>query len=124
MELGHLLEQFPCALVAGFGCFDGNFYNLIAALVGPRVEDSLLTQPEALAVLGALRNFEQGAAVDSGYLDLGAERGLPDGDGHLDLDIVAFAMKEGVLFHFGGDVEIARRRTHGAGIAFAGNTEP
>src|ERR1700731_2949530 len=124
MELGHLLEQFPCALVAGFGCFDGNFHNLIATLVGPRVEDSLFTQPEALAVLSALRNFEQGAAVDGRHFDLGSERGFPDGNGHLDLDIVAFAMKERVLFHFGGDVEIAWRRAHGAGIALAGNTEP
>src|ERR1019366_2814305 len=51
------------------------------------------------------------------------QRGLPDGDGHGDLNIVAFATEEWMRFHFGSDVQIARGSAHGAGIAFAWNAQ-
>ena len=44
--------------------------------------------------------------------------------GTLNLDVVAFAAEERMLLDVGGDVEVARRRAHGAGIAFAGNAQP
>src|ERR1035441_729856 len=54
---------------------------------------------------------------------LRAQRRLPDRDRDGDLDIIAFAPEEGMGFHFGGDVEIARGGAHGAGVAFTGDAE-
>src|ERR1019366_2913968 len=72
---------------------------------------------------GALRDLEQGAAVNRGNLDFGSQRGLPNGDGHGDFNIVAFAAEEWMRFHFGRDVQIARGCAHCAGIAFGGNAQ-
>ena len=76
-----------------------HFHDLVAALIGARVQDAFFAQAEPLAVLRALRNLEQRAAVDCGHFDLGAERRFPHGDGHLDFDVVALAVEEGVLLH-------------------------
>src|ERR1022692_3328827 len=114
-------QDFLGAFVARFGCGDGDFDDLVAALVGALVEHTLFAQTEALGVGGALRDLEQGAAVNRGNLDFGSQRGLPNGDGHGDFNIVAFAAEEWMRFHLGGDVEIARGGAHGAGIAFGGD---
>src|SRR5664279_4868435 len=86
VKLGHLAQQFAGPLVARFGCGDGDFDDLVAALVGALVEDALFAQPEALRVGGALRDLEQGASVNRGDLDFSPQRGLPDGDGHGDFN--------------------------------------
>ena len=78
---------------------DRHFHDLIAALVGARVQHALLAQPELLAVLGALRNLQQRAAVDGRHFDLGAQRRFRHRDRHLDFDIVAVAAEERMLFH-------------------------
>src|ERR1022692_2715244 len=123
VKLGQFAQEFAGALVARVGCGDGDFDDLVAALVGALVEDALFAQTEALGVGGALRDLEQGAAVNRGNLDFGSQRGLPNGDGHGDFNIVAFAAEEWMRFHFGGDVEIARGGAHGAGIAFGGDAQ-
>src|SRR5450759_6028662 len=64
VKLGHLAQQFAGALVARFGCGDGDFDDLVAALVGAQVEHALLAQSEALGVGGALRDLQQGPAVN------------------------------------------------------------
>src|SRR5208283_2929290 len=43
----------------------------------------------------------------------------PDGHRNFDFNVVAFAVEERMLRYFGGDVEIARRRTPSSGVAFA-----
>src|SRR5471030_2730860 len=129
VESGHFTQKLASALIARVGRNDRDLHDLIAALVGARVEHTLFAQTEFLAVHGPLRNFEQGAAairggaIDGGHLDLGAESGFPHRHRNGDLDVVAIAMEEGVVLHFGSDVEIARRRSHGAGVAFAGNAQ-
>src|ERR1017187_4265125 len=120
VKLAHLLQEFAGALVARVGCGDSHFDNLVAALVGALVEHALLAQTEALGVGGALRDFQQGTAVDGRDFDFGAQGGLPYRDRHGDFNIVAFAAEKGMGLHFGGDVEIARDGAHGAGVAVAG----
>src|ERR1017187_5882573 len=75
VKLGQFAQEFAGALVARVGCGDGDFDDLVAALVGALVEYALLTQTEALRVGGALGDLEQGAAIDGGDLDLGSQRG-------------------------------------------------
>src|ERR1035438_4863201 len=123
VKLGHLAQQFAGALVARFGCGDGDFHDLVAALVGAQVEHALLAQTESLGVGGALGDLQQGTAVNGGHLDFRAQRRLPDRDRDGDFDIVAFAPEKRMGFHFGGDVEIARGGAHGAGVAFTGDAE-
>ena len=72
MQLGHLAEQFAGLLVPRLRCFDGDLDNLVPALVCALIQDAFFAQPEPLAVPGALRNLEQGPAIDGGYFDLGA----------------------------------------------------
>src|ERR1035437_8876762 len=124
MELRHLAQQLARVLVVRFRRLDGDLHNLVAALIGARIQDALLAQPEALAVRGSLRNLEERAAIDGGHLDFGAQRRLPHRDGNLDFDVVAFAVEEWVFLHFSGDVEIARRRSHGSGVALARHPQP
>src|SRR5260370_26806814 len=123
VKLGHLAQQFAGALVARVGCSDGDLHDLVAALAGARVEHALLAQTEPLAVCSALRDLQQGTAGNGWNLDFCTQGRFPDGDGHGDFDIVAFAMEERMRFHFGSDVEIARSGAHGAGIAFAGDAQ-
>src|ERR1035437_4364781 len=123
VKLGHLAQQFAGALVARFRCGDGDFDDLVAALVGAQVEHALLAQTEPLGVGGALRDLQQGTAVNRRHLDLGAQSRLPNRDGHGDFNIVAFAIEERMRFHFGSDVEVARSGAHGARIAFAGDAQ-
>src|SRR5471032_2978968 len=129
VESGHFTQKLASALIARVGRNDRDLHDLIAALVGARVEHTLFAQTEFLAVHGPLRNFEQGAAairggaIDGGHLDLGAESGFPHRHRNRDFDVVAIAMEEGVVLHLGGDVKIARRRSHGAGVAFTGNAQ-
>src|ERR1022692_965590 len=123
MQLAELPKDFAGALIARFGPLDGHLDNLVAALVGTRIQDALFPQAKALAGVSPLRDLQLGTAVDGRHIDFGAERGLPDGERNLDFNIVAVAMKEGMLFHLGGDVEVAGRRPLGSGIAFTGHAQ-
>src|SRR5579871_1183969 len=123
MELGELAQNFFGALVMDLRRLDGDFDDLVAALVLARVEDAFFAQPELTAVGRAWRDLEQGTAVDGRDLDFGPEAGFADADRHADFDVVAVTGEERVLFHARGDVEIACRRAHGAGVALAGNAQ-
>src|SRR5689334_10594290 len=94
VQPGELFQQLAGLLVAGVGGLDDDLDDLVAALVGALVQHAPLAEAELLAVLGAARDLEERPAVNGRRLDLGAESGLPDGDGQLDLDIVAFALEE------------------------------
>src|ERR1039457_236589 len=119
IQPGHFAEELTGAFVARIGSGDSDFYDLVAALVGARVEHTFFAEAKLLAVHGSLRNLQQGASVDGRNFDLGAERRFPDSHRNLDLDIIAIAVEERMFFHPGGDIEIARRRAHGAGVALA-----
>src|ERR1017187_2271335 len=119
IQAGQFAEQFAGFFVARIGSGDSNFYDLVAALVGARVEHALFAQAELLAVHGSLRNLQQGASIDGRDFDLGAQRRFPDSHRNLDPDVIAIAVEERMLLHPGGNVEIARRRAHSAGVALA-----
>ena len=111
MQRRQLAQNLLGAFVLDFGRLEHHFDDLVAALILASVEDALFAQTELLAVLRALRHFEQRASVDGGHFDFGAQSGLSDGDRHLNPDVVAIAMEEGVRFAIreGG-------RTVGAGV--------
>src|ERR1019366_7034030 len=119
MQLGQLAQQLARILVARIRRLYGHFHNLIPALIGARIQHALLPQPEALPLGSSLRNLEQRAAIDGGHLDLGPQRRLPHRDGYLDFDIVPLAVEERVLLHFGGDIQVPWRRSHGSRVALA-----
>src|ERR1019366_3482671 len=74
-------QDFLGALVARFGCGDGDFDNLVAALVGALVEHALLAQTEALGVGGALRDVlmlsMKGSPIMEGTIKLNTTIGIP-----------------------------------------------
>src|ERR1039458_370620 len=92
IQAGHFAEKLAGAFVARIGSCDGDFHDLVAALVGARVEHALLAEAELLAVHGSLRNLQQGASVDGRNFDLGAQRRFPDSHRNLDLYVVAIAV--------------------------------
>ena len=92
------------ALIVGLGRLDGHLDNLVAALIGARIQDALLPQPEALPVLRALGNLEQRTAIDCGDFDFGPQRRLPYRKGYLNFNIIAFALEERMLLHLRGNV--------------------
>src|SRR5436190_5859833 len=100
----HLTKQFARALIARVGGSDGHFHNLIAALIGARVEHSLFAQAESLCIGGPLRNLQKGTAIDGRDFDFSSQRRLPDRDGNRDFNVVAFATEKLMRFYFGGDV--------------------
>src|SRR5579863_10069700 len=123
MKLGVLAQQFLGTLVLDLRRVDGDLHDLIAARSGARVRHALLAEPELLAVLGALRNLQEGAAVDGGHLDLGAEARFIDPHRHGDFDIVSVAAEKGVRIHAHRDVQIARRCAQRAGVPLAGHAQ-
>src|SRR5580658_2871621 len=124
MQAGQLAQDLFSAFVLNLGRLYGGLHDLIAALAGAGVEDTLLPQAELLSVLSALRDLQQGAAVDGGHLDLGAQPGFPHGYRHADMNVVAFAVKVGMLLDARGDIEIAGRRAHGSRVALARHPQP
>src|SRR5262252_1410584 len=73
MQFRQLAQDLPGALVLYVGRLDSNLHNLVSALIRARVQHSLFPQPELLAVLRALRHFEQRPAVDGRHFDLRAQ---------------------------------------------------
>src|SRR6185437_12471059 len=110
--------------VAHFRRSQRDLHDLVALRALPCVGYAAISKTELLVVLRAWRNFEQRLAFDGGHFDLRAQAGFPDGDRHFHVDVVAFAAEHRMRLDVRGDVEIAGRRAHGAGVAFARNSEP
>src|ERR1039457_6374953 len=119
IQTGQFAQQLTRAFIARIGSHQGHFHDLVAALVGARVEHALFAEAELLAINRALRNLQQGASVDGGNFDFGAKRRFRHFDGNLDFDVIAIAVEERMFRHPHGDVQIAWRRAHGAGVALA-----
>ena len=99
MQLAEFPKDFAGTLIVGFGRLDGHFDNLVAPLAGTRIHDALLAQAEALASVGPLRDLQLGPAIDGRHFDLGPQRRLPHRQRNFDFDVIAIAVKEGVLLH-------------------------
>src|ERR1039458_7765069 len=61
IQPGHFAEELTGAFVARIRSGDSDFYDLVAALVGARVEHTFFAEAKLLAVHGSLRNLQQGA---------------------------------------------------------------
>src|ERR1035441_8227147 len=53
VKLGQFAQEFAGALVARVGCGDGDFDDLVAALVGEVIQDAVFAQREALGTVGS-----------------------------------------------------------------------
>ena len=92
------------ALVLNHRSLYGNLNKLIPTRPGACIKHTLFTQPEYLAVLRSLGNLKQRTAVDGGDLDLRAEAGFIDSNGHLNFDIVAIATEKRMRLDADGNV--------------------
>ena len=72
-----------------------------------------------MAGLGPGRNFQQCPAIDGGDFDLGSQRGFGYADGDGEINIVAIAAEDGMLFGADDGVQIAGGSAVRAGVAFA-----
>ncbi len=59
----------------------------------------------------------------AGHVDLGAERGLVDGDRHRQVQVVAVSAKERMRLDLDRDVEIAGLAAVTAGVSFSGDSD-
>src|SRR5690606_25180004 len=85
--------------------------------------DALVAQAEQLAGLGLGGNAQFHLAVQRRHADDVAQRRLRDADGHLAMEVVAIAHEDLVRSHPHLDVQVARRGTGRAGLAFAGEAD-
>src|SRR6185437_15014761 len=125
-----LAENFLGALVLHLGDDDLDLDDLIATLAfACGAGHALLTHAQLLSGLCPRRNLElcpaclMTFAVDRGYLDACAERGLHRRNGDGDVDVVGNATEELVVAHADDQVKVARRCAFGARIAFAGEAD-
>src|ERR1700722_11756792 len=122
IQLRQLAQDFLGALVAGHGYGGLDLDDLISAgtILGGGW-NPLFPQAKLLAGLGSRRNLQHGAAINGRNLNFSAERCFADGHGNGQVNVVAFAMENGVVSSPNDHVEIADRATMGAGIALPGN---
>ena len=92
-------------------------------LVVAELRRSLAAQALDGAVGRARPHAQRLRAGERRDLDLGARERLGDREGHLDLDVLAFALEDRRGSHVGDDVEIARRPAARPGLALAGQAD-
>ena len=110
IQLRQLSQDFLRAFIAGQGDGSLDLNDLISAcaFLGGRW-NALLAEPKLLAGLGSRRNLEHGAAIDGGNLHLCAECRFRNTHGNGEVNIVAFAMENGMVvaahFLYPGDAK-------------------
>src|SRR2546425_3413463 len=92
----------------------------IAFASSMRIRQSLTLQPNDGTRLGSLGNGNFLLAIETGYAEVGAQRGLRNADGHCAVKVRATALKKRMFLHIQNDVEIAGRRSIGSGFALVG----
>lgn len=85
--------------------------------------DAFAAQAEGGAVLGASGDFEVGFAFEGGDGDLAAEGGGGEGEGHLAVEVIPFALEDVVGADVDDDVEISRGAAFAAVVAIAAGAE-
>src|SRR3954452_1161556 len=97
---------------------DGELDQLVAMLAALALDTASL-QTQRLPGVGGGRDSGKHVARDRGHLDLAPEHGLVESDRHLDDDVVALAVEQGMWPDQDLDQRIARWRIAMAGHAFA-----
>src|SRR5689334_14062872 len=82
---------------------------------------TFIAQSKLLTGLRSWRNAQLRLTFNRRHLDLRTERRLRNGDWHRYVNVVALAREIFVLTNVRDDVQVARRRTEPAALAFAGN---
>src|SRR5712692_2340498 len=95
----------------------------IAFAAAARVGHALSLVAEDRAALRAFGNLELFFAVEPGYLNLGAKRGLDKAQRNRAVQIGAAPFEESMLLHFEYNVEVARRTAVGSRFAFARDSQ-
>src|ERR1700730_2093871 len=124
IQLGQLPQDLLGALVPGHRHGELDLDDLVpaSALLGGRGH-TLFAQAKLLSGLGSRRNLEQSAPVDGWNLNLRSQRRFRGSHRNGDANIVAFAVKDGVVGGSDDHVEIAPRTAMRSGIAFARDAE-
>ena len=84
---------------------------------------ALVANTQGGSRLRAFGNLQGVIPFERGDADLGAESGLSERDRHHAVQVVAFALEEGMLFDVEDDVEVAGRPAEGAGFAVPGEAD-
>src|SRR5262249_44990991 len=90
--LAPLGEEVAQLVVDGLGQHDAHGYELVAGVASGGVVHAATLEAEDAARAGGLRQGHLHPAADGWHLDLGAQRGLVDGDGHVDDDVILDAL--------------------------------
>src|SRR5207245_11451999 len=118
--LVQLLEQLALVLGELDRRLDLHVAVQIAGVARAHAFDALAAQPERLAVLRPLGQFDLSLAAQRRHLDATAQCRRRERHGYRAVEVVAIALEDLVLLHADLDVEIPRRPAVGAGLAIAG----
>src|SRR5215470_9801616 len=119
-NIGELFEQ-PL-LLAGQSSRrdDRSDHKQIAASVALQRDDAFAFETEDGTGLCAFRDGQRLFAVERGNTDLRAQGGLSEGDGNVDVEIIALTFEDVVFFDVDHHIEIAGRPGALASLALAG----
>src|SRR5215472_8116093 len=120
-QLFQFFHQIANAFIGRLRHHDLNLHIRVAARAFPHTRHTFFLQPQRAPAIRSGRNAHQRAPIDRWHFDLRPERSFRNRDGHLDVNVVAAPFEEVVGFHNHTKVQVACRRAHRAGIAFAGN---
>src|SRR5688572_12759758 len=91
----------------------------VAAITSIHVHDAFAPELEDLAALSSSGHFQVGLSFEGRDGDLASKCGESEGDRHFTIEIVVFALEDGVLFDVDDDVKIARGAAANSRLAVA-----
>ena len=113
------LQQFLLSGGEVGGSFDNDADVQVATSAAPELGDALIPHAENLVGLGTCRDFQEGLAIKGGNAQFGPQRRLRKTDGDLTEEIGVLTLKDGVVLHPQGDIEVSGRTTLRAVFALA-----
>src|ERR1700733_12597624 len=115
------LHQIPHALVRRFRDEHLDLHILIATHPVPRAGNALLAQSQRGPAVGCWRNAHERTSINGWYFDLRAQSRFTYFNRHLYVQVVPAPFEKWMWFDLHAQIQIARRRPHGSGVALAGN---
>src|SRR5437016_8286782 len=102
---------------------DAHPYQLVSAAVSLEPREPFPSKAERGVGLDPRRNPKAGRALHRGHLDLGAERGIREGDGQLEDEVIPVPDEPMVGSDMDGDVEVTGRSARVPREAAAGDSK-
>src|SRR6187551_10540 len=106
-RLVELTQELLLAVGEAHRRFHHHLAHEVAGVARANALDALAAKAEHLAGLRFRGHLDLGGAVERRDLDLAAQRCLGEADRHLAMQVVAFALEDGVLLEVDHDVEVA-----------------